>query len=792
MPNAPSHVAPGLRVAPGFRDSLAKLTKDEQFRVYDAMARFAENPGLPGLNFEKLHVKGPRVPLWSIRASDELRIVLHRDGRECQLLHAGHHDEAYKKAKLLQSGAPQSEQAPEEPADQAETDVPPSTERHAKPNPYVQEIQESRPTQDEPQRPLLWMWTAADVLDVFKVRDGFGGLTADQAAALVRATDADGDEVLLRHWPGDDNAELRRSLLELLFELHEIHPDRWRSDQLTAAEQAAVEQFALDITERGAASALSITLNADEVKRLAEAPVEDWMIFLHPAQQEIVERHFNGPARVSGSAGTGKTSVALHRAAWLAKHPPDAEIFDDGPLPILFTTFIRSLPPVLESLYSRLPTAVEGTVEFTNIDELAKGLCQEIDEHRGGPQANVNIAQSKSTFARAKRDVVRPGSPLHALGLSDDYLIDEVTKVIIGRDIGDLETYRKIRRHGREVAFQHPVREQMWDLHIAWREMMEDRGLEHFDDRIRRARDYVRSLPQPQYRAVLVDESQDLTQIGLELLSALVAERVPSETGDGHGLVLGQNSLLIVGDAAQRVYPGGFALSDAGVEVRGRSETLDFNYRNTRQIIEAAMACTGAQEIADLSEETDDESAMSPRTRRRADAHRETHRNDGVPPRLVIVADQGEERRYVVNEITQLTSTNPALGLGDFGVFAATNKQADAAISALEQADLRCINLRDFVGKATDEVRVGTFDRAKGLEFKVVFLLGVSHGAWPFTAPNRLPPAERVDAEALATTKLFVAMTRARDALYVVCSEKPHSLINAGREHFETIRYPAA
>ena len=87
---------------------------------------------------------------------------------------------------------------------------------------------------------------------------------------------------------------------------------------------------------------------------------------------------------------------------------------------------------------------------------------------------------------------------------------------------------------------------------------------------------------------------------------------------------------------------------------------------------------------------------------------------------------------------------------------------------------------------------MGTFDRAKGLEFKVVFLLGVSHGAWPFTAPNRLPPAERVDAEALATTKLFVAMTRARDALYVVCSEKPHSLINAGREHFETIRYPAA
>ncbi|WP_419554919.1 hypothetical protein [Candidatus Poriferisodalis sp.] len=108
---------------------------------------------------------------------------------------------------------------------------------------------------------------------------------------------------------------MRLSLLELLFELHDVHPDPWRRDQLTAAEQAAVEQFARDITERGAAAALSITLNADEVKRLAEAPIEDWMIFLHPSQRDIVERDFTGPARVSGSAGTGKTTVALHRAA---------------------------------------------------------------------------------------------------------------------------------------------------------------------------------------------------------------------------------------------------------------------------------------------------------------------------------------------------------------------------------------------------------------------------------------------------------------------------------------------
>ena len=791
------HVSRDLRLAPGFRNSVHELTRNEQTSVWDAVGQLAEDPSHPGLNLKKLNVRSSVGWLWSARASKDLRILLRRLGAMSELVHAGHHDAVYERAeriRTLPTAPPPSEAMPaSEPAE----DGLPSTERHAKPDSYVHERREQLSTKDEPQRPLLWMWSAADVLDMFKVRDEFGGVSADQVEALVRATDLDGDDVLLRHWPGDDNIALRLSLLELLFELHEVNPDQWRSDQLTTAEQAAVEQFARDITERGAAAALSITLNADEVKRLAEAPIEDWMIFLHPAQQHLIERHFSGPARVRGSAGTGKTTVALHRAAWLAKHPPDAEMFGDEPLPILFTTFIRSLPPVLESLYSRLPTSVSGSVEFTNIDQLADRLCQEIDEHCGGPQASVNISQSKSTFARAKRDVVRPGSPLHALGLSDDYLIDEVTKVIIGRDIGDLETYRKVRRHGREVAFQQPVRDQMWDLHLAWREMMEDRGLEHFDDRIRRARDYVRSLPQPWYRAVLVDESQDLTQIGLELLSALVAERVPSETSEGHDLVLGRNSLLIVGDTAQRVYPGGFALSDAGVEVRGRSETLGVNYRNTRQIIEAAMACTGAQEIADLSDEADDEPSgsasavpTSARPRRRTDAQWETHR-DGVTPRLVIAADQGDEHRYVLEEITLLAATNPALSLGDFGVFAATNSQVDAAISVLEQAGLSGINLKDFAGKATEEVKVGTFDRAKGLEFKVVFLLGVSHGAWPFTPSNKFPPAESADAEALAATKLFVSMTRARDALYIGCSEKPHSLIDAGRDHFEAIRVPA-
>ena len=47
-----------------------------------------------------------------------------------------------------------------------------------------------------------------------------------------------------------------------------------------------------------------------ELERALESPWDKWTVFLHPAQRQWVERDFAGPARVSGSAGTGKTIVA--------------------------------------------------------------------------------------------------------------------------------------------------------------------------------------------------------------------------------------------------------------------------------------------------------------------------------------------------------------------------------------------------------------------------------------------------------------------------------------------------
>ena len=67
-----------------------------------------------------------------------------------------------------------------------------------------------------------------------------------------------------------------------------------------------------------AASDLVTEAPIDFLDGYRDGSIEDWMIFLSPMQSYIVQRRADGPSRVSGGPGTGKTVVALHRASRLA------------------------------------------------------------------------------------------------------------------------------------------------------------------------------------------------------------------------------------------------------------------------------------------------------------------------------------------------------------------------------------------------------------------------------------------------------------------------------------------
>ena len=482
------------------------------------------------------------------------------------------------------------------------------------------------------------------------------------------------------------------------------------------------------------------------------------MIFLHPDQRVLVNRRFNGPARVRGSAGTGKTVVALHRAAALAKRFGGGS--SGGGAPVLFTTFVNSLPPVFESLYRKLPSAIEGAVEFTTINKLARRVCVE-----AGQTPVIDPRTVDSTFAKAFEKVVKAGTPLARARVTRRYLQEEVASVMKGRGIASLDEYLAMERTGRRMPFTALMREQAWALREEWDRRLAAAGVLDFPDVVMRARDLARRRSAPMFRAAIVDESQDLTLVGLQLVRALVNGPEGMDRPDG---------LFIVGDGAQKIYPGGFTLAQAGVNVRGNSSVLRVNYRNTRQVIETAMACTGSQFVDDLGDEY-----------ARGDAEAEASRK-GARPFLVQAADFDGQVSFAVEQIERLCDAG-ALSPGDIAVCAPSNRLVKKALAGLEAAGLRCQNLSDFTGESNERVKVGTFHRSKGLEFKVVFLLDLSAGSFPFSPSRGQSDAEHSDQRELQISMLFVAMTRARDGLYLLHSGEPSDVLYEALDFFEIV-----
>jgi superfamily I DNA and RNA helicase len=87
-----------------------------------------------------------------------------------------------------------------------------------------------------------------------------------------------------------------------------------------------------------------VTVNSEkDLASMLDAPLEKWRVFLHPSQERLVTKNFNGPARVLGGPGTGKTVVAMHRARHLAK-----TLCSDADDRILFTTYTANLAQNVE------------------------------------------------------------------------------------------------------------------------------------------------------------------------------------------------------------------------------------------------------------------------------------------------------------------------------------------------------------------------------------------------------------------------------------------------------------
>lgn len=300
-----------LRIADTFTDSLARLTGDEQKAVKTTAFDLQLNPANPGMSFHKVN-KAKDKNFWSVRVNRDIRLIVHRSEGSLLLCYVDHHDKAYdwaERRKLETHPRTGAAQLVELRETLQEIIVPV----------YVETELALAPTPEKEAKPILAGMSDDELLGYGVPTEWLNDVRTGTEDTLLLLTD---------HLP----AEASEALLALAT----------GGKPRVPSIPAAVSPFDHPDAQRR----FGVMTNVEELRRALDFPWEKWTVFLHPDQRQLVERDYSGPARVSGSAGTGKTIVALHRAAFLARTNPGGRV--------LLTTFSDTLANALRTKLKRL------------------------------------------------------------------------------------------------------------------------------------------------------------------------------------------------------------------------------------------------------------------------------------------------------------------------------------------------------------------------------------------------------------------------------------------------------
>ena len=537
-----------------------------------------------------------------------------------------------------------------------------------------------------------------------------------------------------------------------------------RPSRDVAAEPTDADLIA-GLRTRAARSTFTWLESDEDLRRAIEGlSFAEWQLFLHPQQRALVERRANGPMRVSGGAGTGKTVIAVHRAVELAKRDKA-----DGQEPrILLTTYTRNLADDLRrqvaQLEPRLPFTEklsEPGVMVSGLDRVARMILQQAGA-RISPIAQEVIGQSRGRVLTYPRENVWQevltlmGDELPEGLRSADFLESEYELIVLPQRVTTLKQYLRVRRPGRGVALDRSKRAAVWKAMERYRDRSADLGVTSFDEQLALAAAWLDQeanlgTPRP-FRHVLVDEAQDLTPAHLQLLRALVEP--------------GPDDLFLAEDSHQRIYGKKITLSHYGIQVRGRSRRLTRNYRTTRQNLDVAFGILDPGTYEDMEGQAEEHHYVSPRS--------------GPEPLLLHATDRADELSKAAELLTvwlEQARNSEDSAPETIAVLVRDRYQRDAVVNGLAQhgIEVRAVD-REAAGRGRPVVM--TMHRAKGLEFRKVLLFDVSKNAIPRPLRDQqYSDADRDDALLRERSLLYVAATRARDQLAISWSGEASPLI---------------
>jgi superfamily I DNA/RNA helicase/mRNA-degrading endonuclease RelE of RelBE toxin-antitoxin system len=684
-----------FRIADTFTDSLAKLTSDEQKAVKTTAFDMQLNPANPGFSFHKLD-KAKDKNFWSVRVNTDIRLIVHKTSDSLLLCYVDHHNNAYQWAERRK----------------LETHPKTGAAQLVEIRERIEEITVAKYIEVErpaAAKPVLFAKHSDDELLGY-------GVPVDWLNDVRQATE-DTILELADHLPG----EAAEALLDLAVGVTPKKPE---------PANKGVDPFYHPDAQRR----FRVMNNVEELAQALDYSWEKWTVFLHPAQRQLVERDYNGPARVSGSAGTGKTIVALHRAVFLARKHPEARV--------LLTTFSDTLASALSTKLKRLIVTTPRLGERLEVHALdAIGL--RLFEFK---EAKIDLASRpviRQLLETASKNVTEHKFNLH-------FLLTEWEQVVDAWQLDSWESYRDVKRLGRKTRLPEPQRQLLWSIFQQVCTSLNNLNLITRAEMFTRLANHYAENSHPPFDFVVIDESQDIDVAQLRFLAALAVNR--------------SNGLFFAGDLGQRIFQQAFSWKSLGVDIRGRSRTLHINYRTSHQIRMQADHLLGPS-VSDVDGNIEDRKGT-------------VSVFNGPPPSVLMLESPKNEIESVAKWLDHLS------GIGikphEIGVFVRSEAELARAIAAVSAASLNYKALDEHVETVNGHVSVCTMHLAKGLEFRAVVVMACDDEVIP--SQQRIEMVtDDADLENVYETErhlLYVACTRARDHLLVTSGDIPSEFID--------------
>lgn len=696
-----------IALSKDFLLAFSNVQKSHQKKVREFFEKFQVHPEADGLHYEPIQSARDKN-FYSVRIDQAYRAIIARPASNVYvLMWVDSHDEAYRWAERKR------------------LEVNPATGA-------VQVLDLSsiaQPSTPQVAKPIIARGLFRDIKDKHLIRLG----VPEKLVPVVREMQTDNDlERAESVFPQEAYEAL--FLLASGYTIDQVFAEVEKAKELIPVVDTA--DFGHALINEDSQRRFHIVEDAQELAEILTAPLEQWRIFLHPKQRQLVRVEANGPIRVLGGAGTGKTVVAMHRARYLAE-----EVFTGREDRILLTTFTKNLATDICQNLRKLCTdeAAWSRIEVQHVD----GWVANFLRTQGYRPEMVYDDDENECWQNALS--YAPGGS----GLPEEFYRVEWENVVQSQNVTSLDEYLSAPRLGRGTRLTREMKRKVWPVFQEYRVQLNERGRKEYVDLLRDARQLIehKGLRLP-YRALIVDEAQDMSAEAFRLFRVLV----PS----------GENDLFIVGDAHQRIYRHRVTLSKCGIDIRGRGRKLKINYRTTDEIRRFSVRLLEARSIDDLDGGEDDQKGYMSLTH-------------GTVPEVKLFTSAGDEVSYLRKRITALS--NEGTPPESICLVARTNKLVDIYAEHLRSSGNDVYEIRRDAAEQRDRpgIRVATMHRVKGLEFEHVIIAGANSGVIPLDLALRKADdaVTQRNSETAERALLYVALTRARRSAIITAYGKP-------------------